>query len=668
MITFTEFKREFQAHMATLVSGQTKLFVADVDKDLLWQTYLEAFPAEVRQEFNCNCCKSYIRNYGALVAIKDNRIVTSWGFLSSDSVYQRVIDALDKLVTEAPVRDVFVIECRNNKLGTNFNRVSPTLIWQHLYFELPGNLTHGTNETNDTLRSHYRSAKEVFKRALDEIPVSATETVLELIAQDSLYRGVEYKPVLEQFLKHQQVYNRLHVLQKDNYAWQQSLVSNVVARIRSTAIGTLLVDIAEGMDLDAAVRRFEFVMAPTNYRRAKPIVTPKMLEQAEQTVVQLGLADSLARRFATSDDITINNVLFANRYTASVTSIFGAVKEELAVNPKSFSKVESVKLADFIEKVLPTATSVELLLENNLSGNLVSLIAPVNPEAAPLFKWTNNFSWSYNNALADSLKEKVKAAGGQVEGELRISLEWYNTDDLDLHLLEPNGNRIYFSNKRSLYSGGQLDVDKNVSAPLIRKPVENIIYPYGGKILEGQYQVVVSQYRQRENIDTGFMVEIECQGETHTFAYNNRLPQSRNVEVAVFSYSKTRGVQITSSIPQSTSVVSKQIWGLHTNRFHRVSMIMNSPNHWESEAGIGNKHVFFMLENAQHEGLVRGFFNEFLKPELLEHKRVFELLGGKMQVQPADNQLSGLGFSTTQKAEFIVRVRGSFERVLRVVV
>lgn len=44
-----------------------------------------------------------------------------------------------------------------------------------------------------------------------------------------------------------------------------------------------------------------------------------------------------------------------------------------------------------------------------------------------------------NGSVADSFKEKVKAAGGNVDGFMRCSLHWFNYDDLDLHVTEPGG-------------------------------------------------------------------------------------------------------------------------------------------------------------------------------------------------------------------------------------
>lgn len=75
-------------------------------------------------------------------------------------------------------------------------------------------------------------------------------------------------------------------------------------------------------------------------------------------------------------------------------------------------------------------------------------------------------------------------------------------------------------------------------------------------------------------------------------------------------------------------------------------MVMFSPNYWDEQKEIGNKHYFFILEGCKNQTQPRGFFNEFLNEKLMKQKRVFEALGSRMRVEPSDNQLSGLGFSS----------------------
>jgi hypothetical protein len=73
-----------------------------------------------------------------------------------------------------------------------------------------------------------------------------------------------------------------------------------------------------------------------------------------------------------------------------------------------------------------------------------------------------------------------------------------------------------------------------------------------------------------------------------------------------------------------------------------------------------------MLNGCKNEDRPNGFFNEFLKEDFQPHKRVFEALGSKMRVEQSDNQLSGLGFSSTKRNSVVCKVEGSFTRTIKV--
>lgn len=526
--------------------------------------------------------------------------------------------------------------------------------------------------------SQFRDVRNVFKRSLDEISKEAVDTVLELIAQNSLYKGAEWKKQLTEFKNYQKEYGKLTDKQKELWIWEKSISAGaVIGKIRNHSIGTLLVNISEGMDLDLAVRKYEQIVAPVNYKRPKAIFTKKMLEDAKKTITELGYMDSLQRRFATLDDITVNNILFSNKDAAKritgAMDLFDEMEQDVAIDPKRFSKVEEISAEDFIKNVLPVAKELEVYMENKHIQNMVSLIAPEVADAKTMFKWNNGMSWAYTGNITDSdIKENVKAAGGSVTGIVRFSIQWNDgngkdNSDLDAHCLEPQGgDHIYFSHKISRYTGGELDID--ITDPIYQcksnggVAVENITYPSKERMKPGTYKFYVNQYSFRNS--QGFKAEVEVNGEIHSYEYNT--PVRGNVDVAEVILDQSGNFKVVDKLPGNCATISKDVWGIKTLQFTPVSVVCYSPNYWDEQKGIGHQHLFFMLKDCINPEEPNGYYNEFLKPELEQHRRVFETLGAKAHVKDVDDQLSGVGFSLTKRNDLIIKVKGATERVVKV--
>ncbi len=674
MSEFKNFKTAMQKQFSSMAENHSVLFITDVSRDEIWETYLASFPAGTnnlfreRNEYDCNTCRQFLRPYGNVVAINDkNEVVTIWD-IKVEGYYQAVADALAAKVRSGAVKELFVSKILKLGTGENHEQTDKGVrTWTHFSFDLPKKFLTTSSDSEEAIMGQFRDKRNVFKRGLDELTTEAVEIVLDLVNQGTVYRGAEHKANLEGFLALKKKYEKIPVGERDNWAWANTKGAAGHAFIRNTSIGTFLQDVSEGRDLDIALSAFERIMAPSNYKRPTAVITKKMIEEAEAKIVELGFENSLARRFSVTEDITVNNVLFANRTTKKKMSgsAFDKLKEEIPDKVKNLERTEEITIEDFIKNVLPTLTSIEMLVENRHAGNFMSLISPEDLAAPSIFKWNNNFSWAYNGDVADSMKENVKKAGGSVDGVLRFSIQWNdkgdNNNDYDAHCQEPGGQHIYFSSKNNRFTGGELDVD--IQSPGRSIAVENITWPSKQKMLEGKYKFWVHNYAHRGGT-SGFRAELEFDGVIHSFDCSTNLRQSADLHVVEVEYTHKGGFKIVSSVPSTES--SREIWGINTNKFTNVSMVMNSPNHWDGEQ-TGNKHLFFILEGCKNENSPRGFFNEFLNESLTPHRKVFEVLGSKMRVEPSDRQLSGIGVSSTQKNDIVLKVTGSVTRVLKVI-
>ena len=662
-------------HFNEMTKDTSHLFEVEVDKGELWNTYLDSFPAGTneiyreRREHDCSCCRHFIKTIGNAVVIRNNKMETIWDIRTNDSTYQPVVDALAQYIKTHAVTDIYM--SNDKKIGAlyNFEQIENGKVkqWDHFFLELPDKFVNKTYRSLGDIKGTFRDTRNVFKRSLEEISEDSILTILELISSNTLYKGEEWKGVLTEFLNYDKLISEV---EKDNYTWEQSVkAGSVIGRIRNHSIGTLLVNISDGMDLDLAVRKYEQIVAPSNYKRSKPIYSKKMLEDAQKKIIELGYMDSLSRRYARFDDITVNDILFTNKDSAKridgANDIFGELAKSVkGGSTKKFSKVEEVTIDTFINNILPTASEVELYLENKHSSNLVSLIAPQNKDSKSMFKWGNNFGWAYSGNLTDSdIKERVKAAGGNVTGDLRFSIQW-NEDgkdncDLDAHCKTPC-TEIYYGHKHDIKTNGYLDVD--IISPGGRIAVENITWKNRNTMKNGTYRFFVRQFSG--SVKSGFRAEIEFDGQVYSFDYSHSMRRGEDVMVAEVTLNNGQ-FTIKELLPSNVS--SKEIWGVKTNEFAPVSVICYSPNYWSTvENKVGHRHVFFMLKGCINDENPSGMFNEFLVQDLYEHRKVMEALGSKMRVEDADDQLSGVGFSTTKRAEVVVKVKGSIERVIKI--
>ena len=101
------------------------------------------------------------------------------------------------------------------------------------------------------------------------------------------------------------------------------------------------------------------------------------------------------------------------------------------------------------------------------------------------------------------------AEHGAHTGKLQIILAWEDRNDLDLHVLCPDGGELSYNSRQAC--GGELDVDANGDARTAgASPVENVYFQEPGP---GTYRVVVDPYAMRVAVDSPFRITIRREGE-----------------------------------------------------------------------------------------------------------------------------------------------------------
>ena len=152
MSDFKKFRALLQDHFNEMVKGENPLFITDADEDELYNLYLDSFPAGTnelfrkRREYDCSCCRRFVKNIGKLVAFDDGKMITVWDFDAKSVKYQPVVDAMDAYVKSRTIVNPYFVS-RNmigsgDMFGTEMNyeydeNHKDVHTWDHFAVKIP---------------------------------------------------------------------------------------------------------------------------------------------------------------------------------------------------------------------------------------------------------------------------------------------------------------------------------------------------------------------------------------------------------------------------------------------------------------------------------------------------------------------------------------------------
>jgi hypothetical protein len=123
---------------------------------------------------------------------------------------------------------------------------------------------------------------------------------------------------------------------------------------------------------------------------------------------------------------------------------------------------------------------------------------------------SSNFDCVYGAASgtgAVSVPVNVPTQGRTVgSGDVQVSLSWNAASDVDLHVVDPTGEEIYYGHRTSA-SGGVLDLDSNAACSIDGAQNENITWPIG-RAPAGTYTVRVDYWSSCGVPRTDYVVRV----------------------------------------------------------------------------------------------------------------------------------------------------------------
>ena len=152
---FKKLQQQLQDNLDKILKKSEHLYYVNVNREKVWEEYLNGYPEETRQEFVCNCCKSFIRQYAGIVGIIDNKRVSIWDNLNVDEEYRESINNLKNYIKSLNISSTFYTE--SAKCGTlSTYDATADVTWHHLSLIIPERLVRVviTEDMKRQIQSH----------------------------------------------------------------------------------------------------------------------------------------------------------------------------------------------------------------------------------------------------------------------------------------------------------------------------------------------------------------------------------------------------------------------------------------------------------------------------------------------------------------------------------
>ncbi len=328
-----DFSKKIQSQFEKMCATG-KLFRSSLTGQQVWELYINGFEEKHNPIFrdpdssthNCNLCNNFIRRYGNIVAIDENYDVVTIFDVDAPYEFVRVSQIISDSLKNTNVSEVFFEtfnalnalpyeRCNKNnevfKLGIDknvkrytkeeadkFGVVQPNEIktFNHLHLSLPKLFVDTSGNSIEYLMADYRDAKNVFQRAMQEIPLDTLMLVKDLINQGSLLDGQTHLYKIDQIIPLKKKYDDLPAHKRDNWCWVSSYKLQF-AKFKNELIGVLCSELAEGKELNEACKAWNKRVDPANYMKAVAPITKRQIEEAKKFVEENGYEESFDRRY-----------------------------------------------------------------------------------------------------------------------------------------------------------------------------------------------------------------------------------------------------------------------------------------------------------------------------------------------------------------------------------
>lgn len=397
---FNAFSAAMQAHFAAATAGAAgEVHLFETDTPDLYGLWLEGLSAADRDEHRCQACRRFLQRFGGLVRVTPEgaTVPVMWSPEGVPELYLGAVKLLAATVSQAPISGVFL--SAEQAWGQ-----AKTGEWSHLAVAPGEGCVHRPSPVKSTGQemAELRQDHAILLRGLEEFPLELVINAHSLLTSGALFRSEKCIGVAKWLMElHERRAAEKNRRLRDNLTWLA--VAGAPAgfcHVRSTMIGTLLEDLAAGMDFEAVKARFDAKMHPLQYQRPTAPPSAGNIAQAEKIVATLKSAGALERRFARLADIEALWLPRARepRGGPRTGEVFGHLKpEETSRRTQVEAPPVTMTWEKFARTVLPEAEAIEYWVPKT-NQLYLAMVTAKNPEAPPILQWDleskrNPLSW-----------------------------------------------------------------------------------------------------------------------------------------------------------------------------------------------------------------------------------------------------------------------------------
>lgn len=394
--------RDYQ-RLVTDTRGAAGWPLFTTDATGLYELFLSAIPAHRSQHYQCRACRKFVERYGHLVTIGEDGRTHSLLWTGDRGSFFREADRRLRMAVEtASINGVFLSSERTWGLASNTSHKSG-VEWHHLHIQPSGEMVRRGSplKTDEQAMAEKLEDRGILCRGLAEFPLGLVRQAHTLLTTGGLYRSEKCIGVAKWLLDlHESLATTKNKNIREDLVWRAvALAPPGFCHVRTTMIGTLLEDLAAGKPFEAIKASFDSKMSPIQYQRPQAAPTDGQLAAAEAVVSKLASAGSLARRYATLEEVLPHAIWTpkAPKPAEKPGSVFGHLK----ANGKTPSPIDvpaqPMTWDKFSWTVLPTVEKLELLVPR-MAAPFFAFVTAADPNAPPILQWDteekrNPVSW-----------------------------------------------------------------------------------------------------------------------------------------------------------------------------------------------------------------------------------------------------------------------------------